>query len=304
MRKIPDASIQHLIEAEQLPPDFGETVDRYYRPVALRIAELHKDLDRSLVIGLNGAQGSGKSTMAAFLKLLLEHSYDLSTAVLSIDDLYLTRTEREALSRQVHPLLVTRGVPGTHDIDLGIRTINNLAQAREGEITSIPRFDKSRDDRRPESDWDSWEGPAQVVILEGWCVGARPQNDQDLNTPVNELERFEDPEGTWRHYANDELRTHYQDLFNMLDYLIMLKVQSFECVQSFRLKQEQKLARKIAEADGPTKGTRLMDEAAVKRFIMHYERLTRFMLETMPAYANIILHVDSDHRITGPLHFG
>ena len=294
-------AIQRLIDVHQLPPDFAETVDNYYLPVADRIATRAKDAGRFLVVGVNGAQGSGKSTLSAFLKLILESAHQLRTAVISIDDLYLTRAEREMLAREVHPLLATRGVPGTHDIDLGLRTIRSLTRAKEGNVTPIPRFDKARDDRCEPGKWDSFKGSADIVLLEGWCIGARPQPDEDLTIPVNDLERNEDPAGVWRHFVNDQLKGPYRELFGLIDYLVMLKVPSFDCVFDFRLKQEQKLARQL-EATTTDGELKLMDEAGIRRFICHYERLTRFMLADLPARADAVLDVDASHRVSG-LHF-
>ncbi|TPD57981.1 hypothetical protein FIV46_17600 [Emcibacter nanhaiensis] len=285
--------------AEQLPPDFDATVRRYYLPVAERIAALQNRLGRPLVVGVNGAQGSGKSTLSAFLKLILENNHDLRTVVISIDDLYLTRAEREQLARDIHPLLVTRGVPGTHDVGLGIQTITKLLNAKEDDVTLIPRFDKARDDRCPQEDWDRFKGRADIVILEGWCVGARPQPDEDLANPVNDLERNEDPAGAWRRHVNNQLKGPYRELFGLLDYLVMLLVPSFDCVLDFRLKQERKLAHKLETTGVKAENLKLMDEAAIHRFIMHYERLTRFMLTDLPAIADALLEVDADHSVTG-----
>ncbi|MFC7048734.1 hypothetical protein [Emcibacter nanhaiensis] len=294
-----ETTVQRHIAAEQLPPDFDATVRRYYLPVAERIAALQNRLGRPLVVGVNGAQGSGKSTLSAFLKLILENNHDLRTVVISIDDLYLTRAEREQLARDIHPLLVTRGVPGTHDVGLGIQTITKLLNAKEDDVTLIPRFDKARDDRCPQEDWDRFKGRADIVILEGWCVGARPQPDEDLANPVNDLERNEDPAGAWRRHVNNQLKGPYRELFGLLDYLVMLLVPSFDCVLDFRLKQERKLAHKLETTGVKAENLKLMDEAAIHRFIMHYERLTRFMLTDLPAIADALLEVDADHSVTG-----
>ncbi len=142
-----------------------------------------------VVIGLCGAQGSGKSTLLRRWVEILQRE-DLPAVALSIDDFYLPRAERSALARTVHPLLITRGVPGTHDVELAQATIDSLA---EDEPTLLPAFDKATDDRRPRSQWRSCQGPMRVVILEGWCVGALPQTAAQLAQPVNALERMKTP---------------------------------------------------------------------------------------------------------------
>ena len=156
------------LRAEQLPASYAEFVEGGLLPIAERIAA--SDLGGApLVVGVTGPQGSGKSAAAGALALLLQDR-GLRTAVLAIDDLYLTLAERRRLAADVHPLFLTRGVPGTHDIALGLAVIESLGRAGE---TAVPRFDKASDDRRP--DRDMVAGPVDVILFEGWCVGARPQ---------------------------------------------------------------------------------------------------------------------------------
>jgi len=238
-----------------------------------------------LVLGLNGAQGTGKSTLARLLRRLLERIYGLRVAILSLDDLYLTVAERMRRAEAIHPLLATRGVPGTHDVALGIRTIRAL---REGKPLALPRFDKARDDRLPVAQWPRWEGRCDVVIFEGWCVGARPQRRDELEEPINGLERLEDPTGDWRYYVNRELGGHYQALFAEVDVLVMLRPESFDHVFAWREQQE---ARLRDQSGGP----QVMGPTAVRRFVMHFERLTRFMWEEMPARADAVVYLGDDH---------
>ncbi len=255
----------------------------FYLPMAGWIAD-HVD-DRMVVLGLNGAQGTGKSTLARLLQRLLERVHQVRTAVLSLDDLYLTRAQRLERAQAIHPLLATRGVPGTHDVDLGVRVLRCL---REGKPIALPRFDKSNDERAPVAAWPPWEGRCDLVILEGWCVGARPQRPDELDTPVNELERVEDATGDWRWYVNRELGRSYQILFAELDLLVMLRPPSFEHVLAWREEQE---ARLRAAGGGPE----VMTLDAVRRFVMHFERLTRFMWEEMPDRADVVVQLGEDH---------
>jgi len=219
----------------------------------------------------------------------------------SIDDLYKTHDERVRLGQKVHPLLATRGVPGTHDVELGISILHSLCNGDENTVTKIPVFDKSTDDRCPESVWQEWVGPADIIVFEGWCVGALPQDEADLEAPINALERTEDPDGAWRKHVNEQLKGSYQALNEMLDVLLMLKVPSMDAVFEWRSLQEQKLAERIkyfSDTQQPTDHLRIMDELQIKRFIQHYERLTRHMLEEMPARANITMMLNQNHKIS------
>lgn len=236
-----------------------------------------------LIVGLCGAQGSGKSTIAA---ALAERIPD--TVVLSLDDLYLPRAERERLARGVHPLLETRGVPGTHDVALGEAVLHAL---REGRSVALPRFDKAIDDRAPESAWPRVEG-ARLVIFEGWCVGARPQSETDLAEPVNELERDEDPDEIWRRFVNGALRGPYPGLFD-LDALALLAAPGFDVVYQWRLQQEHALAAEIAARR--REGHAMRDDE-VGRFIQFYQRLTGHILREMPSRADLVVRLDTDRK--------
>jgi D-glycerate 3-kinase len=245
-----------------------------------------------LVVGLCGAQGSGKSTLTSALAERFAAA-GVRTAVLSLDDLYLTRAEREDLAASVHPLLRTRGVPGTHDVALGLATI---AALERGEAAALPRFDKATDDRAPAESWPLAPAGTELLILEGWCVGARPEAEAALTERVNALERDEDPAGTWRRYANVALAGEYQALFARIDLLAMLAAPGFECVLGWRREQEDGLRRAAAPcAPG------IMSDAALERFVQHYERLTRHILREMPARAEVVIELAPDRsarRIT------
>jgi len=248
-----------------------------------QILSARKRCGRAAVIGLCGAQGSGKSTTADRLAAKLEAGGH-AAAILSIDDFYLTRSQRKALAASVHPLLVTRGVPGTHDVKLMMRTLSNLLEAGAADSVPIPKFDKSRDDRVPEAEFTAHRGAVEVVLLEGWCVGARPQPEDALIAPVNELEREEDADGRWRRYVNQRLETDYADLFSLLDLRILLRSPDFETVYSWRAQQEAGLSRTGQSLSS-------MTDRELHRFIAHYERLTRWILLDEPA--NVIVHLDS-----------
>ena len=295
-----EAAFNSALENLQVDIGFKEMVEQIYVPMGAWIAQHQSQKQQPLVLGINGAQGAGKSTLFNLLEVTLTEGFGLNVVGFSIDDLYKTRSDRATLADQVHPLLLTRGVPGTHDIELGIEIIDSLLRANHQSITSIPIFDKSIDDRCPKHTWQEWIGRPDVIVFEGWCVGADPQFDEALIEPVNELERIEDPEGVWRQYVNQQLKEKYAELFSRLDLLLMLQVPSMQAVFEWRSLQEKKLAERmqyIHDTKQPSDHLRIMNEQQIVRFIQHYERLTRAMLEQMPDQADLVLRLNENHKI-------
>jgi D-glycerate 3-kinase len=277
-----------FLRDETLPAGFAAEVERLHAPLAARIAAVV--MGPAFVVGICGPQGSGKSTTVRVLAPLLE-ARGLRVATLSLDDLYLPRADREALARDVHPLLRTRGVPATHDLALGLAVLDGLAE--EGE-TALPRFDKAADDRATIESWSRVAGPVDVVLFEGWCVGARPEPPEALAQPINALERERDPDGVWRAHVNAALAGPYRALFARLDLLVLFTAPDFETVLTWRREQEAKLRRRLAEA-GQGAG-HAMDDDEVAVFVQHYERLTRHILREMPARADLVVALDKDRR--------
>jgi len=274
-----------LFAEEGLPAAYLRTVNSVWVPLAKSVAAGASRSARPLILGLCGAQGSGKSTAAKVLVQLLSDRHGLAAGVLSLDDLYLSHAQRAGLAGDVHPLLATRGPPGTHDVALGQQV---LQAVRDRQAVDMPRFDKAADDPRPSAEWPR-VGPVDVLVFEGWCVGARPQASEDLIQPINALEREEDPDGTWRRWCNDAL-LDYQPLFGLIDRLVLLKAPGFEVVRRWRGEQEAKLRERAGA------GRRTMSEAQIDRFIQHYERLTRIILARMPAYADMVVELDADRE--------
>lgn len=238
--------------------------------------------ERPVVLGLCGAQGSGKSTLAAAIARQVP-----GTVVLSLDDLYRTRAERLHLASTLHPLFATRGVPGTHDVELGFAILDALAA---GAPVRLPRFDKATDDRRPIDAWPQVDA-ARLVLFEGWCIGARPLSEAELAVPINALERDEDGEGRWRRAWNTALANAYQQLFARLDRLVLLAAPDWDTVLRWRIEQEHAL--RAARGAGPG----VMDDVGVARFIRHYERLTRHILDEMPQRADLVVSLNADRSI-------
>jgi len=284
-----------------LQVDLGleELFEKIYVPISCWVCEKHQP-GKPLVVGINGAQGAGKARLFNLLEVVLSEAFGLRVANLSIDDVYLTRAEREHLALRVHPMLLTRGVPGTHDVELGLKLIRELKQAAEGDIVRIPMFDKSIDERTPEESWQEFVGPVDVIVFDGWCIGARPEPDYRLGSPINELEAQEDSDGRWRRYVNQQLAGPYQRLFGELDLLISLKVPNMKSVYNWRAAQEVKLSERTAlryEDRRPTDPLRIMGSDEIRRFIAHYERLTRWMLEDIPRIADLNLELNENHKI-------
>ncbi len=247
--------------------------------------------DGPLILGLCGAQGSGKSTLAAGLRDRLTAD-GMRVAILSLDDLYLGSAARDALARDIHPLLRTRGVPLTHDVTHGMAILDAV---RAGQAVPLPRFDKARDEPEPAVDWPLAPPDLDLLIFEGWCVGARPQGTETLVEPVNTLERNDDRDGRWRRAVDAALATDYAALFDRIDRLALLAAPGFEVVARWRTEQEDALRDRLVTAGRPTDG--LMDRRAIERFIAHYERLTRWILREMPERADLVLRLDPMRRL-------
>lgn len=275
-----------------LPPEFLAHARKWFDPLADALVAHHRGANRPLLIAVNGCQGSGKTTLCAYLEALLPAQHGLRALSLSLDDFYLTLEQRRALAARVHPLLATRGAPGTHDMTLLNATLDALLQSGGCRSVAIPRFDKNRDDRRNLSAWDEVTAPVDLVLLEGWCLGARPQDASELASPVNELERCEDAEGAWRRHVNAALARDFVPLYQRVDYWVMLRAPSFDCVYAWRSEQERKLRERTGGA-----GAGLMDEAQLARFIQFYQRLTGHCLASLPARVHYLYHLDEQRRI-------
>ena len=271
-------AVDRLIEEERLPADYREVVDRFWRPLSEEIAE--RVSGKPLIVGINGAQGSGKTTLCKFLEVLLVEHNQVGVT-LSLDDLYLSRAARAAAAADHHPLFATRGVPGTHDVARGMAILDAL---QAGKAVDLPIFDKAQDE--PCAETRHVARPVNVVLFEGWCIGAAPQTAAELREPANALERDEDGEGIWRREVNRRLATDYAELFARIDLLAMLKVPDFATVAQHRRVQEKRLGW----------GPAVMDDAVLDRFLAHYQRLTEHMFREMPARADIVVEIGRDQR--------
>lgn len=264
--------------------------DTYVPVIEWLLREITTHAGDTYLLGIHGAQGTGKTTLADILSHHLRDTQQRSVACVSIDDFYLTRQQRQDLAASVHPLLATRGPPGTHDIDLALQTIQTVRMLAAGESARLPRFDKAIDDRCPESEWSTVNGPVDLLILEGWCVGSEPAEPDSLLEPVNDLERNEDRDGAWRRYVNDSLAS-YQPLFETIDALLMLRPPNVETIFEWRLKQEREL-----QQSRPENTDRIMSQAELGRFIQLFERITLASDATVAAKADVLIQLGVDHQ--------
>lgn len=265
----------------------------WFDPVAASLVEFQAAAGAPILVAVNGAQGSGKSTLADYLVASLSSSYNISAVALSLDDFYYTHAQRAHLAQTVHPLLLTRGVPGTHDLRLLNATLDGLMDGSRYSTTNIPRFDKARDDRRAESDWDAVKRPIDIVIVEGWCVGALAQSEQQLIAPINALEAEEDQDGRWRSHVNQVLAEQFPPLYRRVDQWLMLQAPSFDCVYRWRLEQECKLADGLAS----NSNLKVMSDAEIAKFIQYYQRITEQCLLELPGRVNHLFRLGEEREI-------
>tara|TARA_X000001036_G_scaffold438761_1_gene487510 strand:+ start:2111 stop:3010 length:900 start_codon:yes stop_codon:yes gene_type:complete len=265
-----------------------DQLNNFYIPICDLIFKDFIKQKKTIIIGLSGGQGSGKSTIAAILKIILETKYSLNTINFSIDDFYKTFASRKKMSKKVHSLFLTRGVPGTHDTKLLIDIFKGIYKKKFKPVL-IPKFDKSIDDRLPKKKWACINKRPNIVIFEGWCIGSKPEKNIQLFKPLNLLEKFEDSKLTWRKKVNNELKSNYKKIFELIDKLIFLKVPSFKYVFKWRYLQEKKLKIK-------SRGKKIMSEFQIKKFIMYYERITKNMLRDLNK-TDIVITLDKKHRL-------
>ena len=267
-----------------------KNLKKIYIPISFWINNKCKKKGRTLIVGLSGSQGSGKTTVTGILQIILKKFFKKNIYIISIDDFYKTLRDRNRMSQQKHSLFKTRGVPGTHDINL-IKNFFISVKRKKFQKIKLPKFNKSIDDRSKKNYWHNINKRPEIIILEGWCVGAKPQIISSLRKPVNILERHEDKDLIWRKYANEKLKKEYKEVFAMIDYFIFMKVPNFKIVFKWRLLQESKLRKKLHYKK------KIMTYSAIKRFIMFYQRITLQMMKDLSKSASIVLLLKKNHEI-------
>ena len=263
-------------------------LNKFYLPLSEWIYSVYIKDRKIKIIGLSGGQGSGKSTITRILKFILKKKYGLNLCVFSIDDFYKTKSERKKMSEKDHPLFLTRGVPGTHDTQL-LNNILKKFKKKKFKNLLIPKFDKSIDDRSKKFKWQKIKKRPDIVILEGWCVGATHQKESDLKKPLNSIEKKFDQKLIWRRKVNYYLKNQYKKIFNKIDKLVYLKAPNFSYIYKWRLLQEQKMKLTL-------KNKKTMSKQQVKEFIMYYERITKHMIKNFYKISDMTIFLDKYHR--------
>ena len=253
------------------------------------------DKKRPYFVGLAGGQGTGKTTISSLIRIILTKYFKLNVFRISIDDFYRTRKERISLSKKVHPMLLTRGVPGTHDINM-ILSFFKKAKSRKFKRLKLPTFNKAIDDRFSKKKWYDLKKRPDVIIFEGWCVGAKSENNISLKKTINSMEKAKDQKHIWRKYVNDQLKSKYKILYSQLNCLIYLRAKNFSLLQKWRLKQERKLWIKSKVK------SKIMSRGDVINFMQTYQRITQNMFKYMPKYASIIFNLNSNHQIKSAVY--
>ena len=255
------------------------------------------DKKKTYFVGLAGGQGTGKTTISSLIAIILTKYFKLKVFRVSIDDFYKTRKERINLSKRVHPMLLTRGVPGTHDINMMLSFFRK-AKSKQFKRLKLPTFNKAIDDRFNKKKWYDLKNKPNVIIFEGWCVGAKPEKNDTLKKTLNSMEKAKDQKLIWRKYVNQQLNLKYKNLYSQLNCLIYLKAKNFRLLQKWRLKQERKL--RIKSKKNPN--SKIMSRGDVISFMQTYQRITENMFRYMPKYASIIFNLNSNHQIKSAVY--
>ena len=255
------------------------------------------DKKRPYFVGLAGGQGTGKTTISSLIRIILIKYFKLKVFRISIDDFYKTRKERISLSKRIHPMLLTRGVPGTHDINMMLSFFKKVKNKKFKRL-KLPTFNKAIDDRSNKKSWYELNEKPDVVIFEGWCVGAKSETNNTLKKTINSMEKTKDQKKIWRKYVNYQLKSKYKNLYSQLNCLIYLKAKNFNLLQKWRLKQERKLWIKSKMKSN----SKIMSKGDVINFMQTYQRITQNMFRYMPKYASIIFNLNSNHQIKSAVY--
>jgi D-glycerate 3-kinase len=271
-----------------LPGLSPSIISELYVPLGAWLAA--KVQDDSLVVSLSGVPGTGKSTLVSGLGALLTTIHGLKVAAFSLDDVYLSQQERRLLARRIHPLLLTRGVPGTHDVQLAERTIRQLTEAGSRSVSRLPRFDKRTDDRLAEAGWPQVLGRPDIILVDGWFWGAKAAQETTLREPVNDREMKEDAVGTWRRFVNRRLAGEYQGLFDCSKLQLHLHAPNWAACVRWRIQQERDLLR-AAGADPAG-----LSEASIVEFLKLFERVAHLKLRSQP---QLVMRLNDRHELAG-----
>ena len=252
-----------------------EYIEKNYLKILFKLKSKNK-------IMIAGSQGSGKSSLSKLIKLYLEKFCYKSVVIISMDDFYLSKNQRTQLSKNIHPLFLTRGVPGTHDLELMNKKIKQILN-KEFPIY-LPIFDKVSDSRKRT---DKKILKADVVIFEGWCAGSQPVDQNYLQKNFNNLEKHKDKNFIWRNSYNKYLN-EYQKLFSQFNFFIYFQFNQWDHVLNWKYKQELELRDKKKD---------LGLKKYLREFIQYYEKVSKWMHLKVPKYCNILIKLDAHQKI-------
>ena len=276
--------------------DKERMIKSYLIPLCFWISK-KANIKKPYFVGLAGGQGTGKTTTSSLIKIILSKYFKLDVFRISIDDFYKTRKERISLSKRIHPMLMTRGVPGTHDINMMLNFFKK-SKSKKFKRLKLPIFNKAIDDRFSKKHWYDLKKKPDVIIFEGWCVGAKSEKNNTLKKTINSMEKTKDQKQIWRKYVNDQLKSKYKKLYSQLNCLIYLKAKDFSLLQKWRLKQERKLWVKSKK----NLNTKIMSKDNVLTFMQTYQRVTQNMFKYTPKYASVIINLNSNHQIKSAVY--
>lgn len=235
---------------------------------------------------IGGAQGIGKTSLLILIAKVLKKYFNKEVLTINLDNYYLSKNERRKLAKNKNNLLITRGVPGTHNIKKLKNDIKSFD--KNNYPISLPIFDKLVDDRLKKKKIINKK--CDILLLEGWCCGCNTIHKKYLYKNINYLEEKRDADLKWREFYNKKLNTEYKSLFNMFDIKIFLKAPSFKYVLNWRLKQER---RNLSYSNKAKKMT--INE--IKYFIQHYEKITKWMLKNNNNSSDVVLKINKNQII-------
>ncbi|CCQ59266.1 MULTISPECIES: hypothetical protein [Crocosphaera] len=257
-------------------------------PLAVQLSQEKSQQKSPLIQGILGGQGTGKTTLSKVLCLILKQ-LEYTTITISIDDFYKTYSERQKL-REIDPRLIWRGPPGTHDIELGIKILNQLKYPNHLSPISIPRFDKSLwngqgDRKEPEM----INKKPDIILFEGWFLGVQPINETQFHDAPLPIKTEED-----RQFAKDinEKLKAYLPLWEKLDRLIILYPKDYRFSKQWRKEAEQKMI---------LSGKTGMDDQEVEDFVNYFWKalhpeLFITPLAQNPTLVDLVITIDNNHH--------
>ena len=235
---------------------------------------------------ISGSQACGKTTLLKLIDKNFNKFYGLNPLCISLDDYYFSKKKRIEMSKKIHPLFLTRGVPGTHDIKKLLKTIELFINKKYP--IKIIKFDKLKDDRL--NNVRIVKSQKDIIFVEGWCCGCSKISDNYLKKNLNYIEK-KDKKYLWRKYYNNQIAYQYKELFKKFDYLIYYKIPNFKFVLNWRLKQEIQLKNK------KNKKINIMNRRNIKNFILHYEKITKWMMKKTHQKASLLIKIDKNQKI-------